>query len=107
MAKRAKLNRTDAENIAIRAQVDAYIAQGLPLDQAQAVAFKDFAAGQIRVQSSPRPARGATPAAAAAALLAAQMRKRKASRQRAIEADISAGRRYKSGRKKSTKKKGR
>ena len=107
MAKRAKLNRTPAENYAIRAQVDAYLNQGLPLDQAQAVAFKDFAAGNIRVQSSPRPARGATPAKAAAALLAAQVRKRKASRQRAIEADIEAGRRYKSGRKRSTKKRGR
>lgn len=98
MAKRAKLNRSDAENIAIRAQVDAYIAQGLPLDQAQAVAFKDYAAGRIRVQSS------LAAAASIAGLIANQARKRKASRQREVEADITAGRRYPNGRKKSTNK---
>ena len=101
MAKRARLNRTNAENVAIRAQVNAFMEQGLPMDQAQAAAFKMFSNGQIT--ASPSLPRVAT----VAGLLANQRRKKKRTQQAIVQADIQAGRRTKSGRKRNTKSKGR
>ena len=101
MAKRARTDRTKGENRAIRAQVDTFMRQGLPLEQAQAVAFKMFAAGEIT--AAPTLPKAAT----IAGLLANQRRKKKRTQQAAIQADIQAGRRTRTGRKRTTKSKGR
>ena len=94
MAKKAKLNRSTAENIAIRAQVDAYMAQGLPIANAQAAAFKDFAAGKIKASKPAKPRRSVT-------ALARQISRRKA----ATAAAFAMATRSRTGRKRTTKKK--
>jgi hypothetical protein len=101
MAKRARLNRTNAENVAIRAQVDAFMAQGLPMDQAQAAAFKMFSSGEISASPTAKPAKSTSG-------LLRNLAKRAAKTAAAAKAaDIQAGRRTKSGRKRTTKSKGR
>lgn len=97
MAKRARINRTNAENIAIRAQVNAYMAQGLPMDQAQAAAFKMFSQGEISASPTAKPAK-------TTAGLLRNLAKRAAQTAAAAKAaDIQSGRRTQSGRKRTTK----
>ena len=97
MAKRARITRTNAENIAIRAQVNAYMAQGLPMDQAQAAAFKMFSQGEITASPTAKPAK-------TTAGLLRNLAKRAAQTAAAAKAaDIQSGRRTKSGRKRTTK----
>lgn len=98
MAKRARLNRTYEENLAIRSKVQALMEEGLPEKNAQAAAFRMFANGEINVKSS-LPA-----VASVAGLLANQRRKKKRTQEAARAADILSSRRSKSGRKKRTKK---
>ena len=99
MAKRAKLNRSEPENIAIRAQVNAFMGQGLPEEQAQAAAFKMFRAGEIAASSAPRPAKGPR------SLIRNLASRRKTAAAAAIAAGIASGRRTKSGRKRRIKSK--
>lgn len=94
MAKRARTNRSYQENLAIRAKVQALMEEGLPESNAQAVAFRMFSNGEIRVKQS------LPGAATVAGLLANQLRKKKRTQAAAREADIASSRRYKSGRKK-------
>jgi len=94
MAKRARTNRSYQENLAIRAKVQALMEEGLPESNAQAVAFRMFSNGEIRVKQS------LPGAATVAGLLANQLRKKKRTQAAAREADIASSRRSKSGRKK-------
>ena len=97
MAKRARITRTNAENIAIRAQVNAYMAQGLPMDQAQAAAFKMFSQGEISASPTAKPAK------TTAGLLRNLAKRAVQTAAAAKAADIQSGRRTKSGRKRTTK----
>jgi hypothetical protein len=47
--RRAKKNRTRAENWAIRNRVQLYIQQGYPVEQAQAIAFRQFRDGELEI----------------------------------------------------------
>lgn len=99
MPKRARLNRTEPENVAIRAQVDALQNQGLPLDQAQAVAFKMFKAGQIQATAPTRAAKTSR------GIMRNILRRKAKTAAAVVTADIIANRRTKSGRKRRTKPK--
>ena len=96
---RARLNRTEAENRAIRAQVEAFQMQGLPLDQAQAAAFKMFKRGKISASTPAKPKRSV------ASLAKGITRRRAKAAAAVIAADIASGRRTKGGRKRTTKPK--
>lgn len=97
MAKRARITRTNAENVAIRAQVNAYMAQGLPMDQAQAAAFKMFSQGEISASPTAKPAK------TTGGLLRNLAKRAVQTAAAAKAADIQAGRRTSSGRKRTTK----
>ena len=49
MIKRAKKNRTRAENWAINNRVQEYIRQGYPLKQAQAIAFRQYKDNELEI----------------------------------------------------------
>jgi hypothetical protein len=97
MARRARTDRTRAENIAIRAQVDSFTNQGLPLDQAQAVAFKMFSRGEISVTPQAKPAKSSR------GLLRNLSRRAVKTAAVFTAADIASGRRAKSSRKRKPK----
>ena len=49
MTRRAKKNRTRAENWAISNRVKEYTQQGYPLEQAQAISFRQYRDGELEI----------------------------------------------------------
>ena len=49
MSKRAKKNRTYIENLVISQKVDEYIREGYPLEQAQAISFRQYRDGELKI----------------------------------------------------------
>ena len=49
MTRRAKKNRTREENWAISNRVKEYTQQGYPLEQAQAIAFRQYRDGELEI----------------------------------------------------------
>lgn len=52
--ERAKKNRTYIENLIISENVDKYLREGYPLEQAQAISFRKFRDGELTIPNVTR-----------------------------------------------------